>query len=81
VIELGFGVLCLWVYRGRQALLAVIVGFNLANLSLFFAAVPGPEVMLAGRSSLLVTVILIQIVITLWAIWWAANRPGGDEAR
>jgi hypothetical protein len=62
--------------------LAVIVGFNLANLSLFFAAVPGPEVMLAGRSSLLVTVILIQIVTTLWAIWWAANhRPGGDEAR
>lgn len=82
VIELGFGVLCWWVYRGRQALLAVIVGFNLANLSLFFAAVPGPEVMLAGRSSLLVTVILIQIVTTLWAIWWAANhRPGGDEAR
>jgi membrane-bound metal-dependent hydrolase YbcI (DUF457 family) len=81
VIELGFGVLCWWIYRGRRALLAVIVGFNLANLSLFFAAVPGPEVMFAGRPALLVTVILIQIVITLWAIWWTANhRLGSDGA-
>lgn len=81
VVELGFGVLCWWVYRGRLALLAVIVGFNLANLSLFFPAVPGLEGVLAGRSQLLVTVILIQIVVTLWAIWWAANRrPVGAVA-
>jgi membrane-bound metal-dependent hydrolase YbcI (DUF457 family) len=82
VIELSFGVLCWWVYRGRQALLAVIVGFNLADLSLFFAALPGPEAMLAGRSALLVALILVQIVITLWAIWWAADhRPGGGRSR
>jgi hypothetical protein len=62
-------------------LLAVIVGFNLANLSLFFAAIPGVEGVLAGRSQLLVTVILVQIVVTLWAIWWAANRrPVGAVA-
>jgi hypothetical protein len=57
-------------------LLAVIVGFNLANLSLFFSALPGPEAMLAGQSALLVTLILVQTVITLWAVWWAADhRP------
>lgn len=80
VVELGFGVLCWWVYRGGRALLAVIVGFNLANLSLFFPAVPGLEGMLAGRSQLLVTVILVQIGVTLWAIWWAANHRGPRES-
>jgi membrane-bound metal-dependent hydrolase YbcI (DUF457 family) len=74
VVELGFGVFCWWVYRGSRALLAVIVGFNLANASLFFAVVPGLETMLAGRSRVLVTVILLQILVTLWAIWWAADR-------
>jgi len=81
VVELCFGILCWWPYRGSRALLAVIVGFNLANLSLFFPAVPGLEGVLAGRPLLLVTVILVQIVVTLWAIWWAANRrPVGIAA-
>jgi hypothetical protein len=54
--------------------MAIIVGFNLANLSLFFASVPGLESMLAGRSTLLVTVILSQIIVTLAAVWWGATR-------
>jgi hypothetical protein len=74
VLELAFGVACWWAYRGGRALLAIIVGFNLANLSLFFASVPGLEGMLAGRSTLLVTVILFQIIITLAAVWWGATR-------
>jgi membrane-bound metal-dependent hydrolase YbcI (DUF457 family) len=73
-LELGFGVACWSVYRGGRALLAIIVGFNLANLSLFFASVPGLEGMLAGRSTLLVTVILFQIIVTLAAVWWGATR-------
>ncbi|MGE3888188.1 MAG: metal-dependent hydrolase [Vicinamibacterales bacterium] len=79
-VELGFGMFCWWVYRGSRALLAVIIGFNLANLSLFFAAVPGMEGLLAGRPQVLVTVILVQIVVTLWAIWWAAHRRANGEA-
>jgi membrane-bound metal-dependent hydrolase YbcI (DUF457 family) len=73
-IELGYGILCWRVYRGGRALLAIIVAFNLANLSLFFPAVPGPESMFAGRPLLLVTVILVQIVVTLWAVWSGANK-------
>ncbi len=84
VLELGFGVACWWVYRGGRALLAIIVGFNLANLSLFFASVPGLEVLLAGRPTLLVTVILVQIIVTLTAVWWGMTRrfvhPANPEA-
>ena len=72
--ELGFGVLCWRVSRGSRALLAVIVAFNLGNLSLFSATVPGPEGWLAGRPSLLTTIILMQIVTTLWAVWWGARQ-------
>ena len=79
LVELGYGVLCWRVFNGTRALLAIIVGFNLANLSLFFRAIPGPEELLAGRPTLIVTVILAQIVATLWAVWWGARRAGADQ--
>jgi hypothetical protein len=74
VIEIAYGVGCWLIFRGGQALLAVIVGFNLANMSLFLPTIRGPEGAMAGRPLLLVTVILGQIVATQWAIWWAAPR-------
>ena len=70
LLELGYGCVCWRVFRGTSALLALIVGFNLANVSLFFRAIPGPEDLMAGRPLLLVTVILVQIIATLWAVWW-----------
>ena len=81
LLELGYGILCWRVFRGRRALLAIIVGFNLANLSLFFAAIPGPEEWLAGRPLALVTLIFAQIIITLWAVWWGARRGGAEPER
>jgi hypothetical protein len=79
LLELAYGLVCWRVFRGGKALLAVIVGFNLANISLFFRAVPGPERFLAGRPGLITTVILAQIIVTLWAVWFAAGsrRAGG----
>ena len=80
LFELGYGILCWRVFRGGWALLAIIVGFNLANLSLFIPAIPGPEDAMAGRPLVLVTVIFAQIVVTLWAVWWGAGkspRPRG----
>ena len=65
VIELLYGVLCWWVYRGSRGLLAVIVAGNLANMSFFFARIPGPEQLLAGHPMLVVTVVLGQIVTML----------------
>jgi hypothetical protein len=83
LLELGYGAFCWRVYRGGRLLLGVIVGFNLANASLFFSALPGPERWLAGRPVLLTTVILAQIVVTLIAVGWAAPRSaarGGGGA-
>jgi LexA-binding, inner membrane-associated putative hydrolase len=81
LFELAYGVLCWRVFRGGWALLAIIVGFNLANVSLFFPAIPGPEDAMAGRPLLLVTVIFIQIVLTLWAVWWGAGKSPDRERR
>jgi hypothetical protein len=74
VLELGFGLLCWRIYRGGRALLAIIVVFNVANASLFSSFIPGPEQLFANRPMVLTGVILFQIVITLWAVWWGAKR-------
>lgn len=65
VLELAYGVFCWWVYRGARGLLALIIIGNVANLSLLSPAVPGPEGLLAGRPIALVTVIFVQIAVTL----------------
>ena len=65
VVELIYGVICWWIYRGSRALLCVVVAGNLANLSFFFPGIPGPEQFLAGRPMLVVTLIFGQIVTML----------------
>ena len=79
LLELGFGVLCWWVYRGSRILLAIIIGFNIANLSLFFPAIAGPEQWLADEPLILTTIILVQIIVTLWAVWWGARRSSAPS--
>ena len=59
-LEIVYGVICWRVYRGSRSLLAMIVLGNLANLTLFSAAIPGPERQLAGRPLMIVTVILYR---------------------
>ena len=63
-LEVVYGVACWRVYRGSRPLLAMIVLGNLANITLFSAAIPGPEQYLAGRPLTVVTVIAVQIVVT-----------------
>jgi len=74
-LEIVYGVICLRVYRGSRSLLAMIVLGNLANLTLFSAAILGPEQYLAGHPLMIVTVIFVQIVATLALIDWLAARP------
>jgi hypothetical protein len=74
-LELAYGAFCWWIYKGGRGLLIVIVAFNLANLSLFSAAVPGPETLLANRPTLIVGIILLQIVVTLVLVGWFSQRP------
>jgi hypothetical protein len=64
-LEMAYGVMCWRVYRGSRGLLAMIVLGNLANITLFSAAIPGPEQYLAGHPLMVVTVVFVQIVSTL----------------
>jgi len=81
VLEMVYGVFCWGVYRGSRSLLAMIVIGNLANITLFSAAIPGPEIYLAGRPLLAVTVILVQIVATLALIMVLARRTAPPDSK
>lgn len=81
-VEMAYGILCWILYRGTgsreghtgRALLALIVLFNLANLSFFSAAIPGPEQVLAGHPLFVVSAVFAQIVATLLLVGILARR-------
>jgi len=75
IFELVYGFLCWWIYKGGKALLAIILLFNIANLSLLSPTVPGPESLLANRPTTIVLFILVQIVITLFLVGVYSSRP------
>ena len=80
IIEFLYGIFCWYIYRGGLGLLALICFGNLANLSFLSPAVPGPEEYMAGRPMLLVTVIFVQIVVTLVLVGVLARRKAGSAA-
>jgi hypothetical protein len=73
-VELIYGIFCWYVYRGGAGLFALITIGNLANLSLLSPAIPGPEQYFADRPMLLVTVIFVQIAVTLVLVGVLARR-------
>lgn len=75
VLEILYGVLCWWLYRGGRVLLTLIVLFNVANLSLLSPQVTGPEAALANRPTLIALTILAQIVVTLFLVGFFSRRP------
>jgi hypothetical protein len=81
ILEFVYGVFCWYIYKGRPSLLAFICIGNIANLSFLSAAVPGPEEYLAGRPMLLVTVIFVQIVVTLVVVGVLAGRKAESISR
>jgi Predicted membrane-bound metal-dependent hydrolase (DUF457). len=74
VVELVYGVLCWRLYRGGRGLLALVVVGNVANLSLLSVGIDGPEVFLAGRPLVIVSLIAAQIAVTLVLTWQLARR-------
>lgn len=72
--ELAYGVTCWWIFRGNFALLAVIVVFNLANVTMFVPELPGIEGLLAGRPEWLIALVAVQIAVTLALVGWLASR-------
>jgi len=77
-LEIVYGVMCWRVYRGSRSLLAMIILGNLANITLFSSAIPGPEQYLAGHPLMLVTLIAVQIVVTLVLVDVLATRRAPD---
>jgi hypothetical protein len=74
ILELAYGLACWRIYNGGRGLLAVVSIGNLANLSLLSSSVPGPEQFLAGRPLVVVTLVAIQIVVTLTLTGLLARR-------
>ena len=77
-LEMAYGVVCWRVYQGSKSLLAMLVLGNLANITLFSAAIPGPEEYLAGRPLMVVTLVFVQIVVTLALTYALATRTVRD---
>ena len=65
ILEIGYGTACWWIYGGSYALLAVILLFNLANLPMFVAAIPGGKQTMANRPLLITSFVFVQIIVTL----------------
>ena len=78
LVELAYGVVCWSVYRGGRGLLALVVLGNFANLSLLSTTIPGPEGFLAGRPLMVVSLVAMQIVVTLMLTGLLARRPAGS---
>jgi hypothetical protein len=74
IIEFAYGIFCWRVYRGGRGLLALIVIGNLANLSFLSPTIPGPEYYFAGLPLVVVTVVFVQIVVTLVLVGVLARR-------
>ena len=77
-LEIAYGVVCWRVYRGSRPLLAMIVLGNLANITIFSSAIPGPEQYLAGHPLLVVTFIAAQILVTAGLIDVLATSTPAD---
>lgn len=64
-VELLYGLFCWYYFKGSKSLLAVILIFNIANFTTFSPDVIGLEKYFADNPMLLVSVIAVQIIITL----------------
>lgn len=65
IFEFLYGIVCWFYYKGSLKLLYVIVGFNLANFTIFSPHIIGLESLFANRPIILTAVILFQIILTL----------------
>lgn len=75
-VEMLYGVFCWWTFRGTRALLAVIVGLNLASVSFYVPQIRGPEVLFAGHPKIFALVIFVHILIGLLTVGWFAHKEG-----
>ena len=79
LVEILCGVFCWYLFRGHLALLIAIVAFNVLDIPFMFLR-PGSGALLAAHPKVLPTVILFQILLTWFAVWYFARR-GARELR
>ncbi len=73
IVEIGYGIVCWFLFRGSIGLLVAIVIFNLLNIPTMFPR-PGMGATLAQHPAALPTIILVEIVLTWLAVWFFARR-------
>lgn len=81
IIETAYGVGCWWYYQGNKTLLSIIFIFNLANITMFTSLLSGPESLMAHKPMLLTTVILLQIVVTLFLVGYFSRKPDSIKVK
>ncbi len=74
LVEMAYGIACWRIWRGGGGMLALIVLGNFANLSLLSVKIPGPEIYLAGRPLLVVSLVFVQIIVTLLLVGVLSRR-------
>jgi len=72
LVEILYGVLCWYIFRGKFALLIAIVAFNILDIPFMFLR-PGSGALLAAHPKVLPTVILLQILLTWFIVWYFAR--------
>ena len=72
--ELLYGVFCWYYFKGSKSLLLVILLFNIANFTTFSPDVIGLEKYFANNQVLLVSVIALQIIVTLILVGYYSKK-------
>lgn len=78
LVETLYGIACWRVFKGSMALLAAIVGLNLAAISFYVPQISGPEALLAGHPKVFALMILFHIVLGLAVVGMLARRQAGS---
>ena len=75
-VELSYGVFCWYYFKGSKPLLLIILLFNIANFTTFSPDIIGLEKYFANNPIFLVSVIALQIIVTLTLVgFYSKNSP------
>ena len=73
-LELLYGLFCWYYFKGSKSLLLIILLFNLANFTTFSPNFIGLEKYFANNPVLLVTIIALQIIVTLILVGYYSEK-------
>lgn len=73
-LELLYGLFCWYYFKGSKSLLLIILLFNLANFTTFSPNIIGLEKYFANNPVLLVTIIALQIIVTLILVGYYSEK-------